>query len=200
MPSFLHIGCNTKRQDRTTREFAQAHWHEVRLDIDASVSPDIVGSMTDMKAVETGSMDALFSSHNLEHLYPHEVPVALDEFRRVLRNDGYAVITCPDLQEVCRLISEDKLVAPIYTSPAGAVAPLDVLYGHRPSLARGNHYMAHRCGFTVNVLIGTLRQAGFASVAGYRRGYPYFDLWVVASRLPMGEGGLRDLLVAHQPV
>ena len=25
---------------------------------------------------------------------------------------------------------------------------LDILYGHRPSLARGKHHMAHKCGFT----------------------------------------------------
>ena len=54
--------------------------------------------MTDMSAVETGSMDALFSSHNVEHLYPHEVPVAFVEFHRVLNDDGFAIITGPDLQ------------------------------------------------------------------------------------------------------
>jgi hypothetical protein len=45
------------------------------------LNPDIVGTMTDMSAVADASVDALFSSHNIEHLYPHEVPVALAEFR-----------------------------------------------------------------------------------------------------------------------
>lgn len=53
----------------------------------------MLGTMTSMDAVQTGSMDALFSSHNIEHLYPYEVPVALAEFRRVLNDDGFAVIT-----------------------------------------------------------------------------------------------------------
>ncbi|MDO8705893.1 MAG: methyltransferase domain-containing protein [Sulfuricaulis sp.] len=62
--------------------------------------------MTDMSAVATGSVDAVYSSHNIEHLYPHEVPVALAEFRRVLRGDGLLVIACPDLQSVCALVAE----------------------------------------------------------------------------------------------
>ena len=58
----------------------------------------MVGSITQMDAVETASMDAIFSSHNLEHLHAHEVPVAMAEFIRVLKPKGYMVITCPDLQ------------------------------------------------------------------------------------------------------
>ncbi len=56
--------------------------------------------MIDMAEVEAESVDAIFSSHNLEHLYPHEVPVALSEFMRVLRSDGFVVLTCPDLKAV----------------------------------------------------------------------------------------------------
>ena len=38
------------------------------------------------------SVDAILSSQNIEHLYPHEVALALKEFLRVLRPDGFAVI------------------------------------------------------------------------------------------------------------
>jgi SAM-dependent methyltransferase len=135
MKTFLHVGCGPKRKDRTTSGFAE--WSELRFDIDESVQPDLVGTMTDMSSVSSDSVDAVFSSHNIEHLYPHEVPVALSEFLRVLKPDGFAVITCPDLQAVCALVAEDKLTEPAYTSPAGPIAPLDILYGHRPPMARG---------------------------------------------------------------
>ena len=85
MKQFLHVGCGPKHKDRTTAGFNNPDWHELRLDIDESVNPDIVGTMTDMSAVADASVDAVFSSHNIEHLYPHEVPVALAEFKRVLR-------------------------------------------------------------------------------------------------------------------
>ncbi len=172
--TFLYIGCGPKRKDKTTRAFNTDAWRELRLDIDARVDPDIMGSMTNMSTVADASVDAIFSSHNIEHLYPHEVGLALNEFRRVLRPDGFLVVTCPDLQAVCRLVAEDKLLEPAYTAPAGPIAPLDILYGHRSPMARGNLYMAHRCGFTQRVLDGTLRvEGGFASVASMKRDHPF---------------------------
>jgi predicted SAM-dependent methyltransferase len=181
MKTFLHVGCGPKHKDRTTAGFNTDQWRELRLDIDKSVNPDIVATLTDMAGVEDHSVDAVFSSHNIEHLYPHEVPIALKEFVRVLKPDGFAVITCPDLQSVCALVAEDKLTEPAYTSPAGPIAPLDILYGHRPSMANGNLFMAHRCGFTKKVLVQTLRAAGFAGVAAMAR-VKSFDLWAVASK------------------
>ena len=195
MKIFLHVGCGPKRKDRTTAGFAD--WNELRFDIDESVQPDLVGTMTDMSSVSTESVDAVFSSHNIEHLYPHEVPVALSEFLRVLKPDGFAVITCPDLQAVCALVAEDKLTEPAYTSPAGPIAPLDILYGHRPPMARGNLYMAHRCGFTEKVLCGTLQASGFKSVASKKRGTPYFDLWALATKADLNEEELRLLAKTH---
>ena len=80
MKTFLHVGCGPKHKDRTTRGFNTNHWKELRFDIDEAVQPDLVGTMTDMSSVASGSVDAVFSSHNIEHLYPHDVPVALAEF------------------------------------------------------------------------------------------------------------------------
>lgn len=195
--TFLHVGCGQKRKDRTTYEFAK--WTELRYDIDESVQPDLVGTMTDMTSVKSESVDAIFSSHNIEHLYPHEVPVALAEFRRVLTPDGFVVITCPDLQSVCALIAEDKLVEPAYTSPAGPISPLDILYGHRLSMQKGNLYMAHRCGFTQRVLANTLQASGFQKTATVRRPGPFFDLWIVASKKDMPDEEVLALAKLHFP-
>lgn len=196
---FLHVGCGSNRKDRTTREFNTDSWQELRLDINESTNPDIVGTMTNMSAVANETVDAIFSSHNIEHLYPHEVPLALKEFIRVLKPEGFLVITCPDLQSVCALVAEDKLTDPAYTSPAGPIAPIDILYGHRASMERGNLYMAHRCGFTKKVLIGTLRTFGFASLIAANRGAPFFDLWAIASKSPLNQEELRTLAVKHFP-
>ncbi len=185
MKTFLHVGCGPLIRDDKTQQpfrpqgFDLENWNELRLDINPAVNPDVVGTMTDMSAVASGSVDAIFSSHNIEHLYPHEVPIALAEFKRVLRSDGFVVITCPDLQSVCALVAQGKLTEPAYISPAGPIAPLDILYGHRPPMSQGNLYMSHRCGFTLNVLIGTLESAGFLKVVGNCRP-SHFDLWSLA--------------------
>jgi predicted SAM-dependent methyltransferase len=75
--TFLHGGCGLKRKGRATAGFNHPIWMELRLDIDESVQPDIVGTMLDMSAVPDASVDAIDSSHNNEHLCPHEVPQAL---------------------------------------------------------------------------------------------------------------------------
>ncbi|MCL7466103.1 methyltransferase domain-containing protein [Phaeovulum sp. NW3] len=191
LKSQLHVGCGPKRKGQTLPAFQSTDWREVRFDIDESVSPDIVGTMTDMSAVESASMDALFSSHNVEHLYPHEVPVAFNEFNRVLKDDGFAIITCPDLQSVAALIAQDKFLDTAYVSPAGPITPLDILFGHRPSMARGNLYMAHHVGFTQKVLAGTLKPAGFGSVLTVRRP-EQFDLWAFAMKQAVSDDVLRN--------
>jgi len=199
MRKFLHVGCGQKTKLNTTREFAGDEWAEVRFDIDEAVKPDFVGTMTDMSAIEDESCDAIFSSHNIEHLYPHDVPVALAEFLRVLKPSGYAVITCPDLQSVCELVAQDRLTDSAYNSPAGPIAPIDILYGFRNSMAKGNLYMAHRCGFTQKVLTGTLRDAGFSQMASKKRPQPFFDLWIVGTKSSVGEENIRKIANSHFP-
>ncbi|ETR69140.1 MAG: Methyltransferase type 11 [Candidatus Magnetoglobus multicellularis str. Araruama] len=70
---FLHVGCGSRHKDQTTAGFNTPEWKELRFDIDPNNHPDILGEMTDMVTVPNGSVDAVYSSHNIEHLYPHEV-------------------------------------------------------------------------------------------------------------------------------
>lgn len=199
MKTFLHVGCGPRYNEDSVPGFNAGQWRELRFDIDPSVKPDLIGSMTDMSAVVTESVDAIFSSHNIEHLYPHEVPVALEEFKRVLKPDGYVVLTCPDLQSVCALVAEDQLLDTAYVSAAGPIAPIDILYGHRPQLAAGNAHMAHKSGFTQKVLVGSLQAAGFQKTASLRRENPFFDLWVVATKQNMDDNALKALAAQHFP-
>jgi SAM-dependent methyltransferase len=199
MYKFIHVGCGNKYKDKTTKEFNTIFWSEIRLDIDKNVNPDIVGSITDMSSIESGSVEAVFSSNNIEHIYAHEVPRALSEFLRVLKPDGFLVLTCPDLQSVCALVAEDKLLEPMYVSPVGPVSPLDTLYGYGPFLSRGDLYMAHRCGFTQRVLTNHLRACGFPGVICVRRGGTFHELWALATKNPVSKMDLRQLAAKHFP-
>lgn len=204
MKTFLHVGCGPVCLDSTSgkstrpKGFSFEDWNELRLDINPDVNPDVVGTMTDMSAVASESVDAIFSSHNIEHLYPHEVPIALAEFKRVLRHDGFVVITCPDLQSVCALVAEGKLTEAAYISPAGPIAPLDILYGYRPPMSQGNLYMSHRCGFTLNVLLATLEDAGFSKTVGVCRPNQ-FDLWSLASLASLDDKQMVNLAKNYFP-
>lgn len=189
----LHVGPGHRPNGaQLPRAFQHNDWQEIRLDIDPTNEPDILGSMLDMAAVQSESMDALYSAHNIEHVFAHEVPVVLTEFLRVLKPTGYLVITCPDLQTVCALVAEDKLTDAAYTAQAGIITPLDILYGHGAAMAAGHHYMAHKCGFTLKTLTTALQNAGFKTIAGKRRERG-LDLWLVAVKSAMPESELRAL-------
>jgi SAM-dependent methyltransferase len=158
--------------------FRAENWQEVRFDIDPQAKPDLVGSITDMsKLIPSHSFDSVWSSHSLEHLYAHEVPAALGEFRRILKRDGFALITSPDVESIASIILDHGLDYVAYVSPMGPITPRDMLYGHSASIERGSIYMAHNTGFTCGTLGQHLLDAGFPVVLAKREG---FALWALA--------------------
>lgn len=198
MPRFLHVGCGPDSKGPKTPGFEGPEWSEVRFDINPSVSPDLIGTMTDMSAVKTGSMDAIFSSHNIEHLYPHEVPIALEEFKRVLTPDGFVAITCPDILSIAQFIAARGLGDTAYMSTMGPITPLDMLYGHQSSIRDGKHYMAHRCGFTAQTLQQTLQRAGFGKICAVWRP-SQFVLWAIATKANCSNETITTLARRHIP-
>lgn len=145
--SLLHIGCGGDALPHWLGEF-----QEVRLDIDEAHRPDIVADMVSLGDI--GSYDAIFCSHALEHLPPHDVAKALREFYRVLNAQGVAILFVPDLEGV------QATDEPLFDSPAGPICGLDLIYGFRPMLEE-KPYMAHKTGFTAKTLRASLERSGF---------------------------------------
>ena len=197
MKTFLHVGCGPLNKSHL-RGFNNDNWKEIRFDIDKNVEPDIVGTLIDMKLVETESVDALYSAHNIEHIYPHQVPIALREIYRVLKEDGMVSITCPDLQSVCEAVVQDKLLEPLYNSPRGPISPIDILYGWRERIEEGNKYMAHKGGFTYSVLDKALYEAGFKARCGARRP-EHWDLFIVAFKQDKSDEEIKKIALQFLP-
>lgn len=178
---FLNLGCGRTGADRLPPIFRSSEWRQVRIDIDEQVQPDIVNSNEELKDIADASADAIWSSHNLEHLPVHRLPQAMAEMYRVLKPDGFAVITLPDLHAVAQLVVDGRLTEVAYESPAGPIRALDMLFGHTASLAAGNDYMAHRSGFDAKFLAESLLEAGFVEVH-ITKGECY-DLWAYAYKI-----------------
>ncbi len=160
----LHVGCGSYSLSGLHETFRTDEWQEIRLDIDPNVKPDIISSITDMSSVSSQSFDAIWSSHNIEHIYHHEVAIALAEFYRVLKPGGFVLITLPDIQKVAEYVAQGNLEQPLYTSPSGPISALDILYGFGADIAKGKYYMAHRTGFTQQSLALKIQEAGFHPV------------------------------------
>jgi len=181
MKRVLHIGPG--KSGVLPHTFSPLEWEEVRFDLDRITEPHIVGNITDMGMIENETFDAVFSSHTIEHLYPLEVKKALEECLRVLRSDGFLLIVCPDLEAVAAEIVKGNLLGTLYEFPGGSVSAIDILYGHRAHLAAPHYreFMSHRTGFTLPVMLASVRGVGFGAAVGKRRQGCY-DLWVYASK------------------
>ena len=94
------------------------------------------------------------------------MPIAINEFLRVINSDRFVVITCPDLQSVGTQLASGRLIEPLYDGDAGQISAIDIIYGHRGSIANGNLYMQHKSGFTFPVLSTLFREAGFRHTFG----------------------------------
>lgn len=157
----LHAGCGSKL-NKVPREFAA--YEEVRLDCAQAVAPDIVASIVAMPMIEDAAFDALYCSHTLEHLYAHEVAMALAEFQRILRPGATLLVVAPDLQSIGGKLALDQADFLVYQSPIGPVTALDMIYGMRSAIGAGNLFMGHKTGFTTSVLKNALDAAGFVKV------------------------------------
>ena len=103
--TLLNVGAGHRsNQAALPKHFRGPDWREIRVDINPNNDPDILGSMLHMPGVEPESIDAVFSSHSIEHLILHVVPKALVEFLRVLKDTGFVVITCPDVQAMASMV------------------------------------------------------------------------------------------------
>ncbi len=176
----LHVGCGVIGETGLHERFSGPEWHELRLDVDPGVEPDVVASITDMSPVPDASVDAVYSHHNIEHIFAHEVPLAMREFFRVLRPGGEVLLATPDLQNVARTIASGRLEDTLYRSGSGPISALDVVYGLRSDILTGREFMAHRTGFTRGTLARKLGAAGFAEIE-VSRAVP-FALWARARR------------------
>ena len=144
---------------------------ETRCDIDPACNPDIVASITDLGGI--GQFDIVLCSHTLEHVYHHEVPIALAEFRRVLVDGGHAVMLVPDLEDV-RPTNEI-----IGEAPGLQITGLDLIYGLSSCVAQSPHW-AHKTGFTQKTLTDAMTAAGFKDPTVKR--IPYHNLLAVGAK------------------
>ena len=162
----LNAGAGATVAKRISPLLEGEHWEEVRLDIEPGVKPDVVGSIMDLaRLFPRASFDAIWCSHVIEHLYAHEVHPTFLQFRQILRQDGFALVLCPDLEAVAEHLLKRGLADVAYISPSGPIRPLDMIYGHSKAIEEGRYHMAHRTGFTTERIGNLLLGAGFSTIS-----------------------------------
>jgi SAM-dependent methyltransferase len=189
----VNVGCGPRGSATLPSYFAT--WRQLRVDVDPTVAPDIIADLTDLTPIRDGTADAVWAAHCIEHLYEHQVLIALAEFRRVLRLDGFVCVIVPDLQAVAQYFVADQSHESLYQSPAGPVTPHDVFFGYGKAIASGRVSMAHRCGFTPGSLQRCFQRQPFGELVVRRRAAD-FELAAVARVTAAKDDAERVALLA----
>ncbi len=193
---WLNVGSGPRGSGLRPPGLQGPDWQEVRLDADPAVQPDVLAPANDLSALPSGQMDAVFSSHCIEHLYLDQAVPALQEWRRVLKPEGWLLLVCPDLQAAAEMVAQDKLFDVAYAG----IRPYDIIFSHQGLVAQGraqgHTFMEHKSGYTLSTLLQLVGQAGFAVHAGMRL-RQRFELWVLASVSARPENEMRELAKAH---
>jgi SAM-dependent methyltransferase len=189
----VNVGCGPPNASDLPAYFDG--WHQLRVDVDRAMHPDIVADLTDLSPIPDASAHAIWASHCVEHLYEHQVPLALREFRRVLRDDGFVCIIVPDLQSVASYLVADRLHETLYESDAGPITPHDIVFGFGAAIAVGRTSMAHRCGFTPAMLQRSFSELRFGEVM-LRRRSGELELVAIARATAARDNAEREALMA----
>lgn len=162
-------------------------WEHVLLDIVDGPDVDVVMDARALEGVQPShplwGCDGVYASHFLEHFTSREVPAILRGFWNVLAPGGFLELHVPDLKAVCRNVASGHDLEDVaYTSPAGQITYLDMLYGYGRKIEE-NPYMQHKTGFTSMSLRRHVRSTGFKVLQVVSEG---FEIALFAEKPPKG--------------
>jgi SAM-dependent methyltransferase len=158
----LNVGCGFSRKKDTHYLIQGEEWKHIRVDIDISVKPDIIDDSSKLENFTSNSVDAIFSSHNLEHLHVEDAKEAMVTYLDRLKPGGLCIIVVPNFELACKHIAEGRDYA-VYFSPAGGIRALDMIYGYS-KYTRNNVYQRHQWGYTSKSLTELFTNTGFINV------------------------------------
>lgn len=169
---FINVGGNNKN---IPLDISYDDWEHLLLDIDPTTGADIICDARDMKSLPEASFDSVYCAQNLEHYHRHDVSKVLSGFKHVLKADGFAFITVPDIKALMSIVVERKLDIDdiLYRTIAGGeILVRDVIYGYGKQIeSSGVDFYAHKTGFSIKSLVKTIKSAGFTEVYATKKGW-----------------------------
>lgn len=138
----VDLGCGQFFESHMTPE-----GEVLRVDIRDDVKPDY---RCDIRKLPFNSkeFDVVFSSHTLEHFPVREIESIMDEWVRLLKDDGELRLVLPNIQWAAQHVVNGEIDQDV----------MNVLYG-----GQDHAYNFHQCGFTQKMLEQLLVKRGFTT-------------------------------------
>lgn len=169
-------------------------WEIVRLDLDPTAQPDLLMDVRDISTLAPEQFDAVYSSHNLEHLYRHDLRAVIHGMWHVLNDGGFVDIIVPNVGKVLAEVVAQGLDLDsfLYQTPGGPICVRDVLWGYSKfcEYSQRPELYLHRNGFSKHTLGMLLMHSGFSSVVVVGAEW---DLRVIGFKQPASDRRLLEL-------
>jgi predicted SAM-dependent methyltransferase len=127
----------------------------LNVDIDVSVSPDVVFSLSEPLPFGSDVFDQIEAYHVVEHIYPWTARDTLKDLWRILRPGGKLAIECPNIEFACASLTRSSDYG--WDSQMGMWA----IYGD-PNAK--NPLQMHHWGYTPLTLSNILQNVGFVGI------------------------------------
>ena len=162
----------------------------VNIDINFARRPDMWLDVRHGTPFASGTVDAIYTRHVLEHFYHDELTRVLRDARRVLRPSGGIRILVPSLEVACRayLDGDDSVLMTFprpYRSRGGQVVNLLFCDGQ------------HRMGFDFSLMQELLEDAGFTSIDRVSRAHSRFFPSTVLDAMEPDEAWINTSLIVE---
>jgi hypothetical protein len=159
----LNVRCRYPLRQKTHPHIHGPEWREIRLDLDPRPPRHhLLDHRYDAGRNRFSGRNLVFAQSRAP-----AAPRSAARTQGVLHSSeatGFAAAGLSNLRQVAQLIVENRLEDRAYNSSSGPITPLDMIFGHLASLARGNSFMTHHIGFTARTLQRALVEAGFTEV------------------------------------
>jgi ubiquinone/menaquinone biosynthesis C-methylase UbiE len=123
-PIRLNLGAGTSR-------------HKDYISVDFHQEADVRHDLTQPLPYEDNSVDAIYSSHVIEHFTRAEWDGIAKDWARVLKPGGVMELRCPDIRKLCQSVVDDQDIELAITR----------IYGQQ-----GDDGQLHKNGFTQELL------------------------------------------------
>lgn len=164
LPIKLHLGCGPNILEgyiNVEGEYMKDH-------------PEIaLHDLTEILPISNDTIDEILSVHVIEHIMPHDVPLMLQDWLRVLRPGGKVAIEWPDLYKMCKFLVEDP--SRFYSKNSkilkrGVAGIFGNIERYRDIA------MLHKWGYSADSLKILLTENGFVNVSVEKNIYPKTEM------------------------
>ncbi len=177
----LSLGLRSARAGAAYQYFKQDEWTEIRIDAYEDFQPDAVHKLTSLPMLKDNSLDAVWMGHILHRMSFKDGRAMLAEVMRTVKDGGTIGASVPDIQVAATYAAHGDLEKTVFTSPAGDITALDMLYGFQKAIDAGDKSRHHLSGFTYETFGIFLREAGICNLQLQQRGH---DVFASGKKLP----------------